>query len=320
MDYLKNNRVFSLLGQRGTFGTVLKELAGENDKIIAISADLTRTSGLEQFAALYPERMYNVGIAEENAVGMAAGLADQGYVPFVTTFSNFATLRANEFVRHFMAYMNCNVKLVGFGSGFAMEFFGNTHYGLEDISTIRSMPNLMIFSPADGLEVAKTVDYVSKHTGPVYIRLSGKMNNPMVHKTDFDFVPGKALLLEEGEDVVLFATGSMVSVSMKARKILAENGIDVEMIEQMIADAGFDQIRIGLQEERDQELEMISAGFKLNDGVKLVCTCGAKDPEDFSYQFWCSSFDCGPDEGIFRCRKCNRYFKVDKDNNQTERD
>ena len=103
-------------------------------------------------------------------------------------------------------------------------------------------------------------------------------------------------------------------------KILAENGIDVEMIEQMIADAGFDQIRIGLQEERDQELEMISAGFKLNDGVKLVCTCGAKDPEDFSYQFWCSSFDCGPDEGIFRCRKCNRYFKVDKDNNQTERD
>lgn len=226
MDYLKNNRVFSLLGQRGTFGTVLKELAGESDKIIAISADLTRTSGLEQFAALYPERMYNVGIAEENAVGMAAGLADQGYVPFVTTFSNFATLRANEFVRHFMAYMNCNVKLVGFGSGFSMEFFGNTHYGLEDISTIRSMPNLMIFSPADGLEVAKTVDYASKHTGPVYIRLSGKMNNPMVHKTDFDFVPGKALLLEEGEDVVLFATGSMVSVSMKARKILAENGID----------------------------------------------------------------------------------------------
>ena len=103
-------------------------------------------------------------------------------------------------------------------------------------------------------------------------------------------------------------------------KILAENGIDVEMIEQMITDAGFDQIKIGLQEERDKELEMISAGFKLNDGVELVCTCGAKDPEDFSYQFWCSSFDCGPDEGIFRCRKCNRYFKVDKDNNQTERD
>ena len=92
-------------------------------------------------------------------------------------------------------------------------------------------------------------------------------------------------------------------------KILAENGIDVEMIEQMIADAGFDQIKIGLQEERDKELEMISAGFKLNDGVELVCTCGAKDPEDFSYQFWCSSFDCGPDEGIFRCRKCGKTVR-----------
>ncbi len=137
IDYVKNNRVYSLLGQRGTFGTVLKELAAENEKIIALSADLTRTSGLEQFAAAYPDRLYNVGIAEENAVGMAAGLADQGYIPFVSTFANFATLRANEFMRHFMAYMNCNVKIVGLGSGFAMELFGNTHYGLEDISTIR---------------------------------------------------------------------------------------------------------------------------------------------------------------------------------------
>lgn len=113
MDYVKNNRVFSLLGQRGTFGMVLKELAAENERITALSADLTRASGLEQFAAAYPDRFYNVGIAEENAVGMAAGMADQGMIPFVATFANFATLRANEFVRHFMAYMRCNVKLVG---------------------------------------------------------------------------------------------------------------------------------------------------------------------------------------------------------------
>ena len=102
-------------------GIVLKELAEENEKIIALTADLTRTSGLEQFAAAYPARLYNVGIAEENAVGMAAGLSDQGYIPFVSTFANFATLRANEFVRHFMAYMKCNVKLVGLSSGFAMD-------------------------------------------------------------------------------------------------------------------------------------------------------------------------------------------------------
>ena len=133
MDYSKSIRVFSLLGQRGTFGKVLKDLAAENERIIALSADLTRTSGLEQFSFSYPDRMINVGIAEENAVGMAAGLADQGLIPFVSTFANFAALRANEFVRHFMAYMRCNVKLVGLGSGFAMELFGNTHYGLEDM-------------------------------------------------------------------------------------------------------------------------------------------------------------------------------------------
>ncbi len=225
MDHFKNNRVYSLLGQRGTFGTVLKDLAAENDKIIALSADLTRTSGLEQFAANYPDRLYNVGIAEENAVGMAAGLADQGYIPFVSTFANFATLRANEFVRHFMAYMKCNVKLIGLGSGFAMELFGNTHYGLEDISTIRSMPNLTIFSPADGLEVAKIVDYATKTSGPMYIRLAGKMNNPMVHKSDFELVPGKAFQLVEGDDVAIFATGSMVNAVLKARKKLEENGI-----------------------------------------------------------------------------------------------
>ena len=107
---------------------------------------------------------------------------------------------------------------------------------------------------------------------------------------------------------------------METCKILADNGIDVEMIEQKIADAGFDQIKIGLQEERDIELEMLSAGFRFKDGAEVVCTCGAKDPEDFSYQFWVSSFECGPNEGIFRCRKCNRYFKLDANNNQTERD
>ena len=220
MDHFKNSRVYSLLGQRGTFGTVLKELAEENERIIALSADLTRTSGLEQFSSAYPTRL---------AIGMAAGLADQGYIPFVSTFANFATLRANEFARHFMAYMNCNVKLVGLGSGFAMELFGNTHYGLEDISTIRSMPNISIFSPADCLEVAKIVEYASRTIGPMYIRLSGKMNNPMVHKSDFDFVPGKALQLSEGKDVAIFATGSMVNVALRARKELDKQGVSASI-------------------------------------------------------------------------------------------
>ena len=189
MDYVKNNRMLALLGQRGTFGTILNEIAANNKQIIVISADLARVSGLNKFIENYPDRYINVGIAEENAVGMAAGIADTGRIPFVTTFSNFATLRANEFVRHFMSYMNCNVKLVGIASGFAMELFGTTHYGIEDIAVLRSMPNITILSPCDCHEVAKCIEASIEKEGPVYIRLSGKMNNPIVNKDEYEFTP-----------------------------------------------------------------------------------------------------------------------------------
>lgn len=230
MDYEKNNRMLSLLGQRGTFGTVLNELAAENENIVAMSADLARVSGLDKFIRNYPDRYINVGIAEENAVGMAAGIADAGKTPFITTFSNFAAMRANEFVRHFMAYMKCNMKLVGLGSGFAMELFGTTHYGLEDIAVLRSMPNITILSPSDCMEVAKCVECSVNIDGPVYLRLTGKMNNPVVHKKDYEFEVGKAIVEKEGKACVVFATGSMVSVALKAAKELEAEDIDVKVI------------------------------------------------------------------------------------------
>lgn len=230
MDYVKNNRMLSLLGQRGTFGTVLYELAKENDAIMAVSADLIRTSGLERFSEEYPERCINAGIAEQNAVGFAAGLADAGKIPFVTTFSNFAVMRANEFVRHFMAYMRCNVKLVGLGSGFAMELFGTTHYGLEDIAVLRSFPNITILSPADCLELAKCIEYCMNNDGPVYLRLSGRMNHPIVNRKEYDFDVGKAIELKDGTDALIYATGSMVSTALKAARKLDDEGISVKVI------------------------------------------------------------------------------------------
>ncbi len=225
MDYVKNNRALSLLGQRGTFGTALFELAKENEKIFAVTADLTKAPGLERMFEKFPDRCVNVGIAEQNAVGFAAGLADAGKIPFVTTFSNFATMRANEFVRHFMSYMECNVKLVGLGSGFAMELFGNTHYGLEDIAALRSFPGITILSPSDCLELTKCVKFAVEHAGPVYIRLSGRMNNPIVNRVDYEFVAGKGRILNEGGDAVIYATGSMVSVALKASRSLEADGI-----------------------------------------------------------------------------------------------
>lgn len=230
MDLVKNNRMLALLGQRGTFGTVLHELAASNENVVALSADLTRASGLERFATDYPKRFLNVGIAEEYAIGIAAGMADKGKIPFFTTFSNFAAMRANEFVRHFMAYMNCNIKLIGLGSGFAMELFGNTHYGLEDISVLRSMPNIEILSPCDCMEVGKCVEYCINHVGPVYLRLSGKMNQPMIYKKDYEFIVGKGIVLKEGQSAIIYATGSMVAVAMKAAKELEKEGIYVQVV------------------------------------------------------------------------------------------
>lgn len=224
-------RTWSMLGQRGTFGVAMEALGAENENIVALSADLCNTSGLDRFATKFSDRFLNVGIAEQNLVGVAAGMADAGKIPFATTFANFAALRACEMVRHFMGYMKCNVKLVGLSAGFGMEFFGNTHYGIEDIAALRSIPNLVILSPADGLEVVKCVQAAAQWQGPVYIRLTGVMNQPMVYRKDFDFEIGKPVLLREGQDVLMLATGSMVDRAIKAAKLLEGQGLDTTVID-----------------------------------------------------------------------------------------
>jgi transketolase len=213
-------RTYSILGQRGTFGKTLWEKAGENLKIVAVTADMANASGLDRFAASYPERFINVGIAEQNMIGVVAGMADSGYIPFATTYSNFLSLRSLEQIRHFMGYMKCNVKLLGFAGGFAIGVFGATHCGIEDIATIRSIPNIVIFSPADGLETVKCIEASINNNQPTYIRLTGIANNPVVYKSDYDFTTGKAIHLSAGTDIAIFATGSMVYHSQQAAEIL----------------------------------------------------------------------------------------------------
>lgn len=224
-------RMWSMLGQRGTFGVALEKLKEKYQDIIAISADLCNTSGLDRFAAKFPDSFFNVGIAEQNMLGVAAGIADCGKIPFATTFSNFAVLRACEMVRHFMGYMCCNIKLVGLSAGFAMEYFGTTHYGIEDISAIRAIPNIVILSPSDGLGVVKCVEAAILHEGPVYLRLTGVMNQPVIYKEDFDFKIGKAIELTEGKDIAIFATGSMVVIALHVADILKRDGIECKVID-----------------------------------------------------------------------------------------
>lgn len=204
---------------------------GGKDRIVALSADLCSTSGMDRFAARFPERFLNTGIAEQDLLGAAAGIADGGAIPFAATFANFAALRACEMVRHFMGYMKCNIKLVGLSAGFGMEYFGNTHYGIEDVAAIRSIPNIVILSPADGLEVYKCVEAAARWEGPVYIRLTGVMNQPIVHREDFSFRIGEAVRLREGQDVLVLATGSMVAPSLKAAALLEDHGIRASVVD-----------------------------------------------------------------------------------------
>ena len=222
-----NIRTWSMLGQRGTLGLVLTDLAEKDPLLTVLSADLGRTSGLSRFMENYPDRFINAGIAEQNMVGMAAGLAKEGRHVFMSTFANFLAMRSYEQMRLCLGYMQFPVKAVGIGSGFAMGMFGNSHYGMEDLTLMRAVPGLTVLSPADCTEVVKCLEAVLDYPKPVYLRLSGVMNQPMVYRKDYEFQIGKAILLREGSEIAVLATGTMVAESLKAAKILGESGKDV---------------------------------------------------------------------------------------------
>lgn len=231
MDYNRVQlRTWSMLGKRGTFGSALTELAPSYDNLMAISADFARSSGLERFSKMYPEKFLNVGIAEQNLIGISSGLASEGYNVFATSFAAFIATRSYEMVKVHCGYMKHNVKVVGLAAGFGVQQQGNTHYGLDDICLMRAIPNLTIISPADSTEVVKATEALLNFEGPVYLRLCGEANDPMVYKVDYDFEIGKAITLREGADVTIVATGTMVYQSLQAAKKLAEQGIESTVI------------------------------------------------------------------------------------------
>ncbi len=225
-----NARFWSKLGQRGTFGITMLELGRDIDDLVVLTADLCSTSGLDRFRSQFPEKFFNIGIAEQNLLGISAGLAKEGYIVFATSFANFAVMRSYEHVRLNMGYMGFNIKLVGLGSGFAMGMFGNTHYGIEDVALMRAIPGLCILSPSDCTEVMKATIAAANHNGPVYLRLTGTINNPIVNKEDYHFEIGKAISLKSGSEVTIIATGTMVYHALVAAEILESRGISTAVI------------------------------------------------------------------------------------------
>lgn len=220
-----NPRVYFRLGQSGSiFGMELMEQVG-NYPFKVLSSDMSVVAGLDRFKKEYSDNFYNVGIAEQNLLGVAAGLDSEGFKTIAVAQACFISMRSFEQVRQYLGYMGGKVMCVGINSGFSLTFFGNTHYAIEDMALMRSIPNMTVLSPADAGEAVKLFDAALKVDGPVYLRLSGSLNTPIVYKEDYELKIGQAITLREGGDIAIFATGLMVSNALKTAELLLEKGI-----------------------------------------------------------------------------------------------
>ncbi len=215
---------------RKAFGATLAELGAQDERIVVLTADLGGSTQVEKFGTQFPNRYFNIGVAEANMMGIAAGMAMAGLRPFATTFSVFATGKAWEQVRQVIAYPNVPVRIVATHAGLTVGEDGASHQMLEDISNMRVLPNMRVIVPADGPEAAAATRFVADlDDGPVYMRLA-RAAFPVVHNEEPAFSLGKLDALAEGSDVVLFACGVMVSRALEARDMLAGEGISAAVV------------------------------------------------------------------------------------------
>ncbi len=231
----RNIRTLSRLGACGAFGLAALDFPELDNNIVVLTSDLCFFSGLERFKAAYPDRIYNVGIAEQNMIGVAGGFAKEGFIPFATTYATFASMRCADQIRVNMGYMRLPIKLIGLTAGLSVGILGPTHMSIEDIAVIRAIPHIVILSPADSLETIKAVQASVLIDGPVYIRLTGSSNLPAVYSMDYPFEVGKAIRLKtspSGENTVvsIIATGSMVYPALQAAEELESEGISCDVI------------------------------------------------------------------------------------------
>ena len=222
-----NIKTWSRLGQRGSFFSIaMPDIAESHDNLKLLTADLALLSGMDRFRAAYPDKFLNAGIAEQNMIGIAAGLAMDGDMVFATTYASFIVVRSLEHVRQHLSHLKLNIKIVGSAAGVVAAKSGVSHWATEDLAFTRALPNLMVFSPADSLEAIKVAEYAASNGIPMYIRLSGGLNCPIVYKDDYDFVPGKLVCLKKCESdtavkkVAVIATGLMVSRAVSAVEML----------------------------------------------------------------------------------------------------
>ena len=217
-------------GTRDAYGKTLAALGHEDPRIVALCADLSGSTKVSDFAAEHPDRFFNMGVAEANMMGTAAGLAMSGLRPFVSTFAVFATGKVWEQIRQVVAYPNVPVRIVATHAGLTVGEDGASHQMLEDIAIMRVLPNMSVIVPADAVEAASAIRFVAGYDeGPVYVRLA-RAPFPIIHSDEDAFKFGRAWIRREGTDVSIAACGLMVSVALDAAERLAECGISAEVI------------------------------------------------------------------------------------------
>jgi transketolase len=214
---------------REAYGEALRELGLENKNIVVLDADLSKSTKTIVFAKEFPDRFFNVGIAEQNMMGVAAGLAAAGKTPFVSTFAMFAAGRAFEPIRNSICYPKLNVKIAATHAGLTVGEDGASHQAIEDIALMRSIPNMTVLVPADAAETRQVVAFAAQHHGPVYIRL-GRMAAPNRSGTDYQFEAGKAVELADGLDVTLIAAGVMTAPARRAADELISAGFSARVL------------------------------------------------------------------------------------------
>ena len=219
----------SKIATREAYGKALVKLGKMNDDVVVLDADLSKSTKTNDFYKAYPDRFFNMGIAEQNLVGAACGFAAAGKVPFASTFAMFATGRAFEVIRNSVCYPKLNVKICATHAGITVGEDGGSHQSVEDISLMRSIPNMTVVVPADGIEAEKMIFAAAELDGPMYIRL-GRSAVPTIFEEDYNFEIGKGVVLRDGNDATIIACGIMVNEALIAADMLKEENINARVI------------------------------------------------------------------------------------------
>lgn len=218
------------IATRASYGEALAELGSENENVVVLDADLSGATKTSVFAKKLPDRFLDVGIAEQDLMGTATGMATFGKIPYVSTFAVFAAGRAYDQVRNTIAHTNANVKICATHAGITVGEDGATHQMLEDIGMMKAIPNMTVICPSDDTQTKWIIKEISKIDGPVYVRLS-RLATPVIYEEDNQFEIGKGVQIGNGTDATIIATGVTVAEAIKAQKILKEKGIDVRVVD-----------------------------------------------------------------------------------------